>query len=82
VGVAKVKTRIHVNQFHIKANRKNEDKMPVLTAMTYKGNTYCNHIEILDKDGNVAATIVYSPDKPLDSGARVWIETTNEVRTK
>ena len=32
-----------------------------------------------DKDGDEVATIVYSPDKPLSCGARVWIETRNEI---
>jgi hypothetical protein len=33
----------------------------------------------MDKDGEPVARIVYSPDKPLDCGARVWIETYHEV---
>ncbi len=32
-----------------------------------------------DKDGNIVASVVYSPDKPLSCGARVWIETDSEV---
>ena len=32
------------------------------------------------QDGKEAARIVYSPDKPLSCGAKVWIETTNEIK--
>jgi len=33
----------------------------------------------LDEDGEVVASVVYSPDKPLSCGAKVWIETELEV---
>jgi len=36
-------------------------------------------VEIL-VDGKVAARVVSRPDKPLSCGARIWIETTEEVR--
>jgi len=32
-----------------------------------------------NKDGNEAARVVYSPDKPLSCGAHVWVESKNEV---
>lgn len=75
----KAKTIIHVNQHHIKANAKGERK-PVLTCKTYKGNKYSNEIVILGHDGKEAARIIYSPDKPLSCGAKVWIETYGEVQ--
>lgn len=65
-----MKTIIHVNQHAIRANQKVEEKAPVLTMKTYKSNTYAHEIEI-----NGPCRIVYSPDKPLSCGARVWIET-------
>ena len=74
-----MKKRIHINQHVIRANGKTGDRDPVITVKTSKSNTYAHQVEILDKDGNVAATIIYSPDKPLSCGAKVWIETTNEV---
>jgi|TARA_R110002072_G_scaffold291719_1_gene459979 hypothetical protein len=72
-----MKTIIHVNQHNIKKNNKlsAKDKIKVLTVKTYKSNTYCNEVDVL---GN--SKIVYSPDKPLSCGARVWIETNNDVR--
>jgi hypothetical protein len=70
-----VKTIIHVNQHAVRANAKTGRRDPVLTVKTYKSNTYAHEVEI---DG--PAKVVYSPDKPLSCGARVWIETTSVVR--
>jgi hypothetical protein len=71
-----MKTIIHVNQAHIRSNRKvdPEERIPVLTVKTYKTNTYCNSVQIKGP-----SKIVYSPDKPLSCGARVWVETEHEV---
>lgn len=77
-----MKTIIHVNQHVIKANKKNGVQNPVLTVKTYKENIYAQEVEILDQSGNVIAKIIYSPDKPLSCGARVWVETLHEVRVK
>jgi len=65
-----MKTIIHVNQHVIKRNRKLGETNPVLTVKTYNSNTYANEVEIQGP-----SRIVYSPDKPLSCGARVWIET-------
>jgi len=35
---------------------------------------------IYDQDGREAARVVYSPDKPLSCGAKVWVETQNKVK--
>jgi hypothetical protein len=75
-----MKTVIHVNQHVIKANAKTGDNDPVLTVKTYKSNDYAHQANILDAQGNVVARVVYSPDKPLSCGARVWIETENSVQ--
>lgn len=70
-----MKTRIHVNQHNIRANAKGAN-LPVLTVKTYKENIKCNSVVI---DG--PSTVVYSPDKPLPCGAKVWIETEASVET-
>ena len=70
-----MKTRIHVNQHNIRANNKGAD-LPVLTVKTYKSNIKCNRVDIQGP-----STLVYSPDKPLACGAKVWIETEAEVLT-
>ena len=77
-----MKTIIHVNQHKIRANAKTGDREPVLTCKTYKTNDYAHEAEILDAQGNVAATVVYNPDKPLPCGAKVWIETHGDVRMR
>jgi hypothetical protein len=69
-----MKTIIHVNQHVIKHNRAENKHDPVLTIKTYKSNTYAHEVKIKGE-----STIVYSPDKPLSCGARVWIETQAEV---
>lgn len=72
-----MKTVIHVNQHNIRANIKaklKRDRLPVLTVKDYKQNRKCNQANILDDDGNIVASIIYSPDKPLSCGARVWIQ--------
>ena len=68
-----MKTRIHVNQHNIRANAKGAD-LPVLTVKSYKENIKCNEV-IVHGDSK----IIYSPDKPLSCGAKVWIETEAEV---
>ena len=68
-----MKTRIHVNQHNIRANAKGAD-LPVLTVKTYKENVKCNRVAV-----HGPSTVVYSPDKPLSCGAKVWIETEAEV---
>lgn len=65
-----VKTIIHVNQHAIRRNAKSGGNEPVLTVKTYKSNTYAHTVDIQGP-----SRLVYSPDKPLSCGARVWIET-------
>ena len=69
-----MKTIIHVNQSIIKRNLKENINAPVLTVKTYKSNVYANTVNI---DG--PSKVVYSKDKPLSCGARVWIETEGNV---
>jgi hypothetical protein len=69
-----MKTIIHVNQHVIKANAKNGTQDPVLTVKTYKTNTYAHEVMIKGD-----SKVVYSPDKPLSCGAKVWIETNSQV---
>ena len=72
-----MKARIHVNQHNIKWNAKMRGtrpggvtyRRPVITVKTYKSNEYADSVEI-----NGPSRVIYSPDKPLSCGARVWIE--------
>ena len=74
-----MKTIIHVNQHNIRKNIKNNTNAPVITVKTYKSNNYAHQVIIKDKHGEEVARVIYSADKPLSCGARVWIETKNEV---
>ena len=75
----KKKTIIHVNQHVVKDNVKKGNNNPVLTVKTYNSNDYAHEAVIKDKQGNEVARVIYRPDKPLSCGARVWIETSNDV---
>jgi len=69
-----MRTIIHVNQHVIKSKAKTGARDPVLTVKTYKSNTYAHDVRILGE-----SRVVYSPDKPLSCGAKVWIETEADV---
>jgi hypothetical protein len=69
-----MKTKIHINQHIIKSNHKNDRREPVITVKNYKSNTYAHEVKILGP-----SKVIYSPDKPLSCGAKVWIETDAEV---
>ena len=72
-----MKKKIHVNQHKIRSNKKHNLNEPVITVKTSKSNDYGHEVEILGP-----SKIVYSPDKPLSCGAKVWIETEGEVKIK
>ena len=72
-----MKTRIHVNQHKIRSNKKHNLNEPVITVKTSKSNTYAHEVDVLGP-----SKIIYSPDKPLSCGAKVWIETEGEVKIK
>lgn len=69
-----MKTIIHVNQHVIKANGKTGERNPVLTVKQGKKNTYAHSVVI-----NGPSSVIYSPDKPLSCGAKVWISTESDV---
>ena len=77
-GLLKMRTskkRIHINQHIIKSNQKTGNREPVITVKTYKSNDYYHTVHI---EG--PCKVIYSPDKPLSCGARVWIETEADVK--
>ena len=69
-----MKKRIHINRHKIRSNKKNGTKEPVITVKTSKSNNYAHEVEIQGP-----SKVIYSPDKPLSCGARVWIETDEKV---
>jgi len=68
------KTIVHVNQHKIRSNAKTGAREPVLTIKQGRTNRYAHEVTI---DG--PSKVVYSPDKPLACGARVWVETEAHV---
>lgn len=69
--------RIHVNQHAIRRNRKLGTQDPPITIKTSRQNIKAVDVEI---DG--PSRLVYSPEKPLSCGARLWIETRAEVSAR
>ena len=59
---------------NIRYNKKHNAKKPVITVKTSKENVYGHRVKILG-----GSDVIYSPDKPLSCGARVWIETHSPV---
>ena len=67
--------RIHINQHNIRHNAKNpHDLKPPVTVKTSKSNVKGFSVLI-----NGPSKLVYSPDKPLSCGAKVWVETRERV---
>ena len=66
--------RIHVNQHIIKANAKNGENNPIFTIKQGGKNTYAYNVKVIGE-----MELVYSPDKPLSCGAKVWIETRGDI---
>ena len=64
------KTIVHINSNKIKQNVKKsrEQREPVI-AVKGSNKSYVHQLEI-----PAPCRIIYDPDKPLDCGARVWIE--------
>ena len=69
-----MKKRIHIYKHVIRRNARNDKNDPVITVKTSRDNIYCHEVKILGE-----STVVYSPDKPLSCGAKVWIETTADI---
>jgi hypothetical protein len=67
--------RIHVNQHVIKANAKYGENNPVFTIKQGGKNTYAFNVKVKGE-----MELVYSPDKPLSCGAKVWIETRGDIQ--
>jgi hypothetical protein len=70
----KMKTIIHVNMHVIRRNKKLGTNDPVLTIKQGKLNRYAHEVIICGP-----SKVIYSPEKPLSCGARVWISTESNV---
>jgi hypothetical protein len=70
-----MKSKILVNRNLISKNKSENKNLPVISVKSSKKTSYCHTAHILDKDGNIVASILHRPDKPLSCGATIWIET-------
>ncbi len=68
------KTIVHINSNIIKQNIKKspEEREPAIAVRDRNKKHYVHQLEI-----PLPCRVVYSPDKPLSCGARVWIEVLN-----
>ncbi len=66
--------RIHVNQHVIRANQRTGACEAPIRIKTSRENIPCYSVQI-----HGASSVVYSPERPLSCGARLWIETTAPV---
>lgn len=60
---------LHVAQDAIRR----QDGSPAIIIRDYRGATRHHEVELV-KDGEVLGKFVYSPDKPLSCGARLYLE--------
>ena len=66
--------RIHINQQIIRRNRKTGKRDACITIKTRGRSIYAQNVDIMGE-----SEVIYSPDKPLDCGAQVWVETKGSV---
>jgi hypothetical protein len=75
-----MKTKIHVNQHHIRSNKTKGTDLPVITVKQGRKNTYCNEVEILGPSKIVYCGSGTEIEPLISCGARVVIETESEVK--
>ena len=66
--------RIHVDRRVIAQNLKRGENSPPVKVQTSKGSIACYGVTIFG-----GSRVIYSPEKPLSCGARLWIETRAET---
>ena len=75
-----MKTRIHVNQHHIRSNKTKGTDLPVITIKQGRKNTYCNEVEILGPSKMIYSGAGCDTKTIFSCGARVVIETESEIK--
>ncbi len=69
-----MKTIIHVNRNVLAANKKHGRNEPAIIIRQGAKRTYCHEVEIAP-----GVRMVQNEEKPLDCGARCWIECDGET---
>lgn len=72
-----MKKRIFVNRQIVAQNRKYGTNKPPITVRSYNKTIHCHYVVI---EG--PSILMHRPKKPLHCGARVWLETEAEVKTR
>jgi len=75
-----MKSKIHVNQHHIRSNKTKGTELPVITIKQGRKNTYCNEVEILGPSRIIYGGSGCDAKALMSCGARVLIETEAELR--
>jgi hypothetical protein len=75
-----MKTKIHINQHHIRSNKTKGTDLPVVTIKQGKKNTYCNEVEITGPSKIIYSGSGCDTKSLLSCGARVIIETESEIK--
>lgn len=70
---------VHVHLSRIRSNNKkpvSEHEAPIIVKRKgeYSKSEYANGVIIRDSSGIPVASFIYSPEKPLKCGARIWFE--------
>lgn len=66
-------TRVNVNLSVIRANARHGKDDPPIRISRGRKIQYCREVKVGE------GRFVYSPDKPLSCGARLWFETRNPI---
>jgi len=66
--------RVHVDKRIMASNLKHGRNDPPITIQTSLGPKKFKSVEILGP-----SKVIYSPNKPLSCGARLWVETREEI---
>jgi hypothetical protein len=69
-----MKSVVHVNQFYIKKNHKNNTNLPVITVKQGNKTKYAWGIKFIGP-----SQLEYHEKDPLSCGARVWITTEEPI---
>ena len=75
-----MKSKIHVNQHHIRSNKTKGTELPVITIKQGRKNTYCNEVEIMGPSRIIYGGSGCDAKALMSCGARVVIETEAEIR--
>lgn len=72
---------IHVNSHIARHNVKHKEHQPPIALRQGRSGkpSYSHRIDLLDNKGNVVASVISDPARPLSCSATIWIETNLSV---